>query len=76
MMRLAEREDGLLLIRYQQPQNRVVANTSLANEDCGIGFAQVSIRRDKESSAATDSPDRLTEWARFPRRVGPTRPTR
>jgi len=33
-----EREDGLLLIRYQQPQNRVVANTSLANEGCGIVF--------------------------------------
>jgi len=31
-------KNGLLLIRYQQPQNRVVANTSLANEGCGIGF--------------------------------------
>jgi hypothetical protein len=29
--------------------------------------AQVSIRRDKGSSAATDSLDRLAEWARFPR---------
>src|SRR5258705_9851015 len=49
-------------------------STLLGPERKETSSAQVSIRRDKESSAATDSPDRLTEWARFPRRVGPLAP--
>jgi hypothetical protein len=49
MMHLAERKDGLLLIRYQQPQNRVVANTSLTNEGCGIGFGTDAVVDTAES---------------------------
>jgi hypothetical protein len=75
--RLAEREDDLLLIRYQQPQNRVVSDTLLADEGCGIGFGTGVVVGTAESDALDTFYHRsrgrsmlLTRHITFPLAVG------
>jgi hypothetical protein len=57
-------KQGVDAVTVENPNVKSIWTTIEVDKD---GVETVLVRRDKGSSAATDSPDPLTEWARFPR---------